>query len=724
MANEFFENTVLFGADATEGILAVERVGDQEVEVYRRNQEGALITEKHPLEPVLWMSGGGPGSEALSGDLALNHLVRAKGWAEFLEIQKVLKASRRDYFTWNDPATQYLVTTGRTLFKGLEFADLRRLQIDIETNTTEGFDFPNAARDPIAAIALSDSSGREELLLVAAGDPKSEKAVLEEAGRWIAERDPDVIEGHNLFKFDLPYLAARAKVHKLKLGWGRGGAPLASRASRVQIAERTIQYERFTARGRHIVDTFLLAQHYDVATRELDGYGLKGVAASLGVSEPDRVILDGDSIAKAYREGDKNFKTYALQDVRETRAVSAALSQSYFIQARIFPLNYQDVILRGNATKIDSLFLREYLRRNHSIPLPPPAESFEGGLTDIFETGVLPGVWHCDASSLYPSILLAYDITPSRDVLGIFSGLLADLRTFRLRAKAEARQAQDASTQTRLDALQNTFKILINSFYGYLGFAQGHFADFDAARDVAARGRQVLGEMVDWLREAGAKVIEIDTDGVYFQPPSGTTPGELDAGMAKVLPAGIDVEFGRKYRAMFSYKAKNYALLEEDGRLVIKGAALKSRGMEPFLRDYLREMLRELLEGRPDRAASLEDLYRKRLEAREIPIARLARTETLQDSPAAYLKKISTSSRNRSAAFEIALKSPRAYSAGDQIRYYITGDRKKVTAYEAAKPLHEHNPSQPDENLPYYSAKLSELAEKFAAFFPPKDELF
>jgi DNA polymerase elongation subunit (family B) len=724
MAHNFLHNEVLFGADGMEGILAVERAGDDRVEVYLRNADGSTRIETHALEPVLWVSGGGPGSEALEGDLELNHLVRVKSWTQFLEIQKALKAGRREYFTWNDPATQYLAGTGCTLFKGLGFGDLRRLQIDIETNTTEGFDFPNASRDAIAAVALSDSSGWEELLLVTAGDPASEKSVLEEAGRLIIARDPDVIEGHNLFKFDLPYLAARAKIHKSKLCWGRGGAPLTSRASRVQIAERTIQYERFAARGRHIVDTFFLAQYYDVATRELDGFGLKSVAAHLGVAEPGRVILDGDSISKAYRDGAEDFRTYALQDVRETRSVSAALSQSYFIQAGIFPLNYQDVILRGNATKIDSLFLREYLRRGHAIPLPPEVESFEGGLTDIFETGVLTGVWHCDASSLYPSILLAYGITPSRDALGIFSGLLSDLRAFRLRTKVDAKEAKDATTKSRLDALQNTFKILINSFYGYLGFAQGHFADFDAARDVAARGRQVLGEMVDWLREAGARVIEIDTDGVYFQPPPGTTPELLEQGMAKVLPEGIDVEFGRTYRAMFSYKAKNYALLDEDGRVVIKGAALKSRGMEPFLRDYLRDMLRELLEGRPGDAAALEDNYRQRLEARQIPVSQLARTETLQDSPAAYLKKISASSRNRSAAFEIALKSGRDYSAGDQIRYYITGDRKKVTAYEAAKPLHDHNPDQPDENLAYYAAKLSELAEKFAAFFPKKDELF
>ena len=43
------------------------------------------------------------------------------------------------------------------------------------------------------------------------------------------------------------------------------------------------------------------------------------------------------------------------------------------------------------------------------------------------------------------------------------------------------RAEKDPQKQRHLHALQNTFKILINSFYGYLGFAQGHFA-------VAGRG--------------------------------------------------------------------------------------------------------------------------------------------------------------------------------------------------------------------------------------------
>ncbi len=65
-----------------------------------------------------------------------------------------------------------------------------------------------------------------------------------------------------------------------------------------------------------------------------------------------------------------------------------------------------------------------------------------------------------------------------------------------------ARRERIAARQRHFHALQNTFKILINSFYGYLGFAQGHFADFEAAARVTQIGRDLLKQMIDWLKAA------------------------------------------------------------------------------------------------------------------------------------------------------------------------------------------------------------------------------
>src|SRR6202030_1212364 len=241
--------------------------------------------------------------------------------------------------------------------------------------------------------------------------------------------------------------------------------------------------------------------------------------------------LAGKELERAYISGKEKFRRRALCGVRETRAVSELLSPSYFIQAQIFPYNYQDVIVRGNATRINALFLREYFRQRHSIPELPMPRAFEGGYTDILFTGVAHDVWHCDVASLYPSIMLQFDCFPVTDELQIFRHLLTDLRNFRLEAKARMRAEQDPTKQHHLQALQNTFKILLNSFYGYLGFAQGHFADFDAAARVTQIGRDLLKKMIEWLKARGAQVIEVDTDGIYFVP-----PGSVAAGVSPAKP--------------------------------------------------------------------------------------------------------------------------------------------------------------------------------------------
>src|SRR5258708_11196032 len=237
--------------------------------------------------------------------------------------------------------------------------------------------------------------------------------------------------------------------------------------------------------GRHFVDTFLLAQFYDGGMCALSGFERIDVAQHFGFCDTAEIsALTGKALQREYLRKSERFRRRALCAVRETRALADLLSPSYFIQAQVFPYNYQDVIVRGNATRINALFLRECFRQRHGIPDLPITRTFEGGYTDIFFTGVARDVWHCDVASLYPSIMLQFDCFPATDQLQIFRHLLTDLRTFRLDAKATMRAEKDPRKQRHLHALQNTFKILINSFYGYLGFAQGHFADFDAAARV------------------------------------------------------------------------------------------------------------------------------------------------------------------------------------------------------------------------------------------------
>ena len=271
------------------------------------------------------------------------------------------------YLVLADPVEQHLMLTGTTFFIGMDFAELRRLQLDIETYISPGFEFPSAARegDRVIAISLTDSTGFERLLK---GTEMDERAMLEEMVRIIQERDPDVVEGHNLFRFDLEYLETRARRHRVPLKLGRDGGEFRARPSRMQIAERSIAYRRYDIPGRNIIDTWILAQHYDISSRELESLGLKQLAQHFGLARKDRVYIDASKISHYFEHEPDKLYEYALDDARETRALAETLSPSYFVQAQIFPYSYQSAVLRGNATKIDALMMRAYLAAGHSIP--------------------------------------------------------------------------------------------------------------------------------------------------------------------------------------------------------------------------------------------------------------------------------------------------------------------------------------------------------------------
>lgn len=734
MALDPTANPALFGADDETGLVAVEHLPDRKgadaVALYVR-EDGRTVRRTERFQAFLWIRDEGLLTGApipaeirpLQGNGALKGLALFDAWRDLQKALAWLKqATGRNpsdgnapYFVINDPVQQHLLLTGRTLFKGMRFNQLRRMQVDIETYCAAGFDFSNAEResDRIIAISMADQTGWIEVL---SGAEHDEKTLLERWAAAVRERDPDVIEGHNLFKFDLPYLFARADRHGVALRLGRDDSKPRVRAGRYIIAEQTIAYPKVEVHGRHIVDTYFMAQAYDVTHRSLESLSLKDVAVHFGVAPAGRTYVAGADIARTFDEDPQRLMAYARDDIVETRAVSDILSPSYFTQAQMLPFSYQNIGVRGTGTKIDSLLLRDYLRAGAAIPQPDAARGFAGGYTDVFRTGVIGTVHHCDVRSLYPSLMLAQAIGPASDVRGVFLRLLRNLRDFRADAKERMLRSATPEERSHFDALQTTFKILINSFYGYLGFSQARFSDFSAAERVAAEGRALLRRMIDWLREHGAQPVEIDTDGVYFVPPD-PPRGEALAAFRRAfqawLPAGIEVEFDGEYVAMFSYRMKNYALLDEHGEITIKGAALKSRGLEPFQRDYLRRWLDAVL--RQDEAAvdALNRSSREAIANRSLPIRKLAKTETLQDAPATYAAKIGGKARGRNAAYELALKSGRDYRAGDQVTYYVTGTKKSVAAHEFAKLASDWDPERRDENVAYYLAKLDALIEKF-----------
>jgi DNA polymerase elongation subunit (family B) len=661
--------------------------------------------------------------ERLAGEGQLTHLAH---FADVAAYRAWLDARPRntDSETLRALEGQFLLQRGTRMFAGLTFAHLRRVQLDIETACGEpgGFSNANRAGDRVLAIGLGTARG-PRLLELGAMTNDAERALLEELNRVLAEEDPDVIEGHNIFKFDLDYLRARCRRHKVPCAWGRFGQEASFRPSRLRVAERQLDFPRCDVPGRAVFDTYLMVQLYDLAARELPSYGLKAVAQHLGLTKTEdaRTYLAPAAIQETFAQDRERFRAYLRDDLRETRALADLLLPGYVAQAKTFPMTLQDACLRGSAFKAEVLLLEKYFHARRALPTPPPARPFEGGYTRGLVAGVFRKVLHFDVASLYPSLLLLIGRNPVGDSLGAFIPLLRELRAERLAYKNLARDAATPELRREYQARQMGFKIIINSFYGYLGFEGARFGDSELAAEVTARGRQLLQALIIEFEKHGAQVLEADTDGLYLHAPDFyERPDELLALVAGVLPAGIDLEFDGKFEAMFCYKAKNYALLDE-GKVTTRGSALRSRGLEPFLRELTEALLHHLLgAGGPSPEELLAQL-REGLRERSVEVRRLAKTEFLSLSPEAYQHAIEIeSNKPRRAALEVALKMTPLPRQGESVTYYITtGAKNNAPDWQRARPLAGYDPIKAPYDPGYYLEKLDDWVERYAAFLAP-----
>lgn len=671
--------------------------------------------------------------EELAGPGAYRWLAHVHGVPAYEDV--LAAAGRGGSDALRPLESQFLLQKRRRIYEGLTFGKLRRCQLDIETAAVGEDHFSDAASpgDRVLAIGLRFGE-RVELIELAADTDDAERALLQRFNAVLAEEDPDTLEGHNLFKFDLDYLRQRAKRLKVPCAWGRFGQRATFRNSRLKLAERWIDFPRCDLPGRAVVDTFLLVQQYDVSARELTSYGLKDVAVHFGITDEasgERTYLAGGRIQEAFWKDRETFRAYLRDDLRETRGLAGLLLPTYFEQTKSFPTTLQEAMLRGTTTKIDLLFLEEYYHRRAAIPEPEESGTFEGGFTRSFKEGVFRDVMHFDVASLYPSLLLSIARDPKRDPQGVFVPLLRQLRDYRLKFKQLARSDPDPERRAEYNARQTSFKILINSFYGYLGFSGARFGDGELAAEVTRRGRELLQALIDEFARNGCEILEADTDGIYLA--SGewfAKPEELLARVTHILPPGIELEFDGSYRAMFCYKAKNYALYDGE-KVTFRGSALRSRGIEPYLKKLSDQMIRFLLGASPDSPLPLCEDYRKRIRERTLPVAELAKSENLSQSADSYEKLMAAGGKPRRASAEAALQLNPRPRLGDRVTYYIGPKQKGRTSdWQRARPVELFDPVAAPYASDDYLEKLDDWLTRYGPFLgakpppPAQGELF
>lgn len=573
---------------------------------------------------------------------------------------------------------QYLIQTGRVYFRGLVYESVHRLQFDLETTALD------PGRGRIFLVAIRDSRGFSATLEAPSAD--DEARLIADLCRIIRERDPDVIENHNLFGFDLPFLEQRASTLGVPLILGRQGGPALIERSQetLTVGPEARRRTRYSIPGRELIDTLDAVRRYDFVMRDLPSYRLKEVARYFGLATPQRVYLEGTTLFETYCHDPNIVRRYALDDVTEVDGLSQRLLGASFALAGMAPRRYERVASAGPAMGIlEPLLVRAYVHAAAALPCYQRVQATEpelyiGGAVHLFASGVAEHVIKADVASLYPSLMRTFQIGPASDRMGVLLGILGRLTDLRLAHKAIAQAAAPGSHDANHHgATQVAMKIVINAAYGYMGAGSiALFADSRAAAEVTQQGRTILTRVLAALQARGMALIEADTDGVYIAVPANWSQEQERALVAEVaaqLPRGINLEYEGRYRAMFSHEVKNYALLTYDGRLIVHGVALRSSRAEPFGERFLRRALHATLLGDVPmmRQAFLETV--SALRSRSLPASDLGTRVRLSKTPQAYLDN---RAMRQEPAYEALLAAGRTHwTQGERVRFYRTKDK-------------------------------------------------
>lgn len=572
---------------------------------------------------------------------------------------------------FDDLRNQFLTKQGEFhMFQNMKFEELVRFTLDIETTGL------NPDKNRLLMIAISHQYGEQIIC------SEDEAEMIRELEQWIQMTDPDVIEGWNIFGFDIPFLMNRALVHGMELNWGRSdavegvtnyGAPVTiGKKWKFRVGSYDMPVKTFDVFGRHVLDGKLVAMRYDSNTGgAFESYSLKPVAKEMGLQSEDRVLVDASNMPEEWAQNRERVMVYCAQDVQETRDLIALMVQPEYYLTTLLPDTFQNILLSGGATKVNQLLISQYVREGYAIPIPPgEREDYEGGAVECRLFGVYERVAKADVSSLYPSIMLYVPVAPRFDNLGAFHRTLESLTQRRLRVKAEQGFAKNEATKKYLKGIQESYKILINSFYGYLATGM-HFSDFAAAANVTRIGRGIVVEMADQLEALGLTPIEVDTDGVFFQYPV-DFPLEHIPDFLSLLD-WVVVEVDGPYKAMLSIKAKNYVLLKDEGKPKYHGNSIRSRRDERFGRSFINEVVGLLLDGHHDVIPTVYKRYQDRILKREFESHDLAKRERITDK---------TTSSPAKAKLRAAVEQTELVE-GDFIRVYQseTGEYQPVEKY-------------------------------------------
>ena len=547
--------------------------------------------------------------------------------------------------------------------------DLRFVSLDIETSGLDGTDpdqrlwsialsggvartGPRSGTEAAAAGAGEGSPAgtREAVFLVDPGAERAsgpsslrlpgaageapvhhlpdEPAVLHAFLAWVANFDPDLIIGWNVAGFDLRFLEARCRLHRIGFALGRDGG-------RARVLDGTVATARVP--GRVVLDGI---EGHRAAFWGFEDESLGAVARELlgrdKLIAPDRNRVE--AIRDLYASDRLALAAYNLEDCRLVREIFGRTRLVEFMVERSRITGLALGRTGGSVAAFDHLYLPRLHRRGRVAPdigagTAGGGESPGGHVLDS-RPGLYRNVALLDFKSLYPSIIRTFRIDPlglaepgknpvpgfagaayAREG-GILPDLIADLWTRR-----------DEAKRTGDQPFQHAVKILMNSFYGVLGARGCRFFDPRLASSITMRGHEIIRRSKAFIEGEGLEVIYGDTDSLFVLLGERAGAREIARGLAERLnrwwreqlaeehglDSCLEVELESLFerflmptvRGAATGTKKRYAGLVRSGEggaapeLVFKGLETVRTDWTPLARRFQRELYRKVFLDKP-----------------------------------------------------------------------------------------------------------------------------
>lgn len=414
---------------------------------------------------------------------------------------------------------------------GPSLNDFSILSFKVEICNSKGI--PSASHDPINMICFYSNHDFYKILSTKSSSNgfvetvENERALLKRFVEIVKSENPDIIAGYHSDNFDFPYLKNRAAKLGVKLNLGKDGSQIKFINGRRSIVG---------FKGMVHVDIYRVVRRY----LQLNDHTVKKVYTEL--FKEDKVDIPANKIHSSWLEGGEELERlykYNIEDVKAISQIAEKMLQLLIEHTRIVGQPLFEISRRGTGTQIKWYLIR----KSHQIGdvIPNEAGRFErhvvGGYVEEPLKGLHENIVYFDFRSLYPSIIIAKNISPDtftddgdektcfiapdfgykflKTPRGFIPSVVSELLEGRMRIKAEMQKCSDPKERQMLDFRQDAMKRLCNTIYGLFNHPAFRWYRVECSEAITAWGKEFLLETMGKAEMYGFKLLYADTDGFY-----------------------------------------------------------------------------------------------------------------------------------------------------------------------------------------------------------------